>query len=120
MLRQLLAVLTRTVKRPRLRSTDYSGFSSPATAERARLNLHRLGTSESARAFFVESPPSSNGQALRGTANGLLHNRLHDGVLKLSAHFADGGLDHHHRNDFFLGVDPEVRSVGAAPTEAAV
>src|SRR5580658_8896820 len=46
--------------------------------------------------------------------------RLHDGVLKLVAHRADGGLAHHDCNDFFLRIYPEVRAVDSAPAEAAV
>src|ERR1035441_1345179 len=47
-------------------------------------------------------------------------NRLHYGVLKFVAHRADGGLAHHDRDDFFFGIDPEVRAVDSAPAEAAV
>ena len=85
----------------------------------SRRERHEAGSLQAAGHARGE-PTFANGQAVRGTADSLLHNRLHDGVLELSAHFADGGLDHHHGHDFFLGVDPEVRSVGAAPTEAAV
>ena len=50
----------------------------------------------------------------------LFYNRLHYGILKLGPHFANRGLDHHDGDNFFLGVDPEVCAVCAAPTEAAI
>src|ERR1700735_4344693 len=55
-----------------------------------------------------------------GTGLTSFDNRLHDGVLKFVAHRTDGGLAHHDRDDFFFGIDPEVRAVDSAPAEAAV
>src|SRR5579863_3918808 len=49
-----------------------------------------------------------------------LYDRLHDGVLKLRPHLTDWSLDHHDRHHVLFGIDPEVRAVCPAPSEAAV
>ena len=54
------------------------------------------------------------------SARPLFHDCLHDRVLKLRPHLANGGLDHHHGHQILLRVHPEVSAIGAAPAEATV
>src|ERR1700674_2308188 len=52
----------------------------------------------------------------------LLHDRLHDGILKIAVELPVGvvRLDHEDADYFLLGVHPEVRAEGAIPAEASV
>ena len=45
----------------------------------------------------------------------LVHERLHDRVLKIALDLVIQILNHHQRDQFFGGIDPDLRAVGAKP-----
>src|SRR5437773_1480324 len=79
----------------------------------AKYTIAASGTPRDCATRWLFSPASSS------SGFSILHDRLHHGVLKIDIEAGRGRLRHQNGDNLLFRIDPKVRAVSAAPSEAA-